>query len=87
MIKSFSHKGLELFFLTGHTNGIQIKHSRKLNLILAALDAASIPSDMNIPGWNLHPLAGSMKGLWSVKVSANWRLTFRFENGNAYMVD
>lgn len=87
MIKSFVHKGLERFFLTGDTRGIQAKHTQKLNVILATLDAASTPFDMNISGWNLHQLHGDMCGLWSVKVSANWRITFRFSDGDVYVVD
>lgn len=87
MIISFAHKGLELFFLTGDERGIQVRHSSKLTIILAALDAAAIASDMNLPGLNLHPLKGDMRGLWSVKVSGNWRITFRFEAGNAYVVN
>lgn len=87
MIKSFAHKGLETFFLTGSVKGIQVKHSQKLKLVLTALDAAATPSDMNFPGSNLHQLHGNMKNLWSVKISGNWRITFRFEAGDAYLVD
>lgn len=87
MIESFDHKGLELFFLTGDVRGIQPKHASRLNLILAALDASATPFDMNLPGFNLHTLAGEMKGIWSVKVSGNWRVTFRFNDGNAYVVN
>lgn len=87
MILSFKHKGLELFFTTGSTSGIQAKHANKLNLLLTALDQAETPFAMAIPSWNLHQLKGSLEGYWSVKVNGNWRLTFRFENGNAEIVD
>ena len=87
MIKSFAHKGLEVFFLTGSTKGIQAKHAGRLGYILDLLDAAASVRDMNFPGSNLHPLKGDLAEHWSVKVSGNWRLTFRFENGNAYVVN
>lgn len=87
MIKTFAHKGLEVFFLTGSTRGIQAKHARRLGMILDLLDSASAPSDMNFPGSRLHLLKGDLAGLWSVTVSGNWRLTFRFHEGNAYIVD
>lgn len=87
MIKSFRHKGLRNFFETGSTAGIQPRHSRKLRLQLTALDNASCPEDMNAPGWKLQPLSGNLSQHWSITVSANWRLTFRFESGHAILVD
>ncbi|HEZ1543932.1 TPA: type II toxin-antitoxin system RelE/ParE family toxin, partial [Neisseria meningitidis] len=56
-------------------------------LLLTALNAAQTPSDMAVPSWNLHPLKGSLSGHWAVKVNGNWRLTFRFNDGNAEVVD
>lgn len=87
MIKTFDHKGLEDFFYDGTTKGIQAKHSARLRRMLDRLDNASVVQDMDAPGYALHPLKGDLKGYWSVKVSGNWRLTFRFEDGNAYVVD
>jgi len=87
MIKSFVHKGLEDFFYEGTTKGIQAKHAAKLRYILDLLNFADAVGDMNYSGSGLHQLKGKLKGLWSVKVSGNWRLTFRFEGGNAYVVD
>ena len=87
MIKSFSHKGLEKFFLDGVKKGIQTKHAEKLADILDLLDAASEISDMKFPGSSLHPLKGKLKGFWAVKVSGNWRVIFQFKNGNAFNVD
>lgn len=81
------HKGLERFFRTGSTSGIQAKHDKRLRQILALLDEAISIRDMDAPGLRLHPLKGELKGLWSVTVQANWRITFRFENGDAYIVD
>ena len=73
MIKSFTHKGLERFFLDGIKKGIQSKHSAKLSDILDLLDAASVVQDMDFPGAALHPLKGRLKGHWAVKISGNWR--------------
>jgi proteic killer suppression protein len=87
MIKGFKHKGLERFFVSGSKAGIQAKHADRLRLILARLHAASEPEDMNLPGLFLHPLSGDRKGTWSVRVSGNWRVTFVFEAGDAYVVD
>ena len=87
MIRSFRHRGIERFFRTGSKAGIQAKHAEKLRLQLFALDNAKAPSDMNAPGWKLHRLLGSMEGHWSIRVSGNWRLTFRFEGEDAILVD
>ena len=87
MIKSFKHKGLERFFLSGITKGIQANHAKKLRLQLAALDTASDIEDMRVPGYGLHPLKGNRKETWSISVSGNWRITFEFYDGNAYIVN
>ena len=87
MIVSFKHKGLENFYAKGSLSGIQAKHKKKLRMQLAALNTAQVIEDMNIPGYRLHPLKGERKGLWAVSVSGNWRLTFRFENGNVYILN
>lgn len=87
MIKSFEHKGLEMFFRVGDKRGIQPQHSQKIADILDRLDASVEVRDMNYPGSNLHPLKGKLKNHWSVKVSGNWRITFKFINGNAYVVN
>ena len=87
MIKSFKHKGLQKFFETGSKAGIQAAHAAKLRLQLTALDNAASPQDMNTPAWRLHPLTGNLKNLWSITVNGNWRLTFKFENGHAEIVD
>ena len=87
MIISFKHKGLEKFYLTGNKSGIIAAHAAKLNRILTRLDNAKSINDMDIPGWNLHPLYGNLVGHYSVKVNANWRITFKIENGHAQVVD
>jgi len=87
MIKSFCHKGLQLFFESGSKSGIQAQHERRLRLQLSRLDDARGARDMDAPGWKLHPLKGSLKDHWAVWVDANWRLTFTFEGEDAILVD
>ena len=91
MIKSFSHKGLRAFFNDGTKKGIQPKHAEKLELILDRLDAAADIDDMNYPGAELHKLEPKStdmeKQVWAVSVSGNWRVTFKFYGGDAYVVD
>ena len=67
MIQSFRHKGVQLFFETGSTAGIQPKHAARLNVQLTALHLAQTPEEMNMAGWNWHPLRGELEGLWAVK--------------------
>jgi len=86
MIISFAQKGLEKFFRAGNISGIQAIHAKRLRLILTLLDAAVVVEDMNAPGLSLHRLKGSRKDIWAVTVQANWRVTFRFEGGNAEIV-
>ncbi|MGB7217167.1 MAG: type II toxin-antitoxin system RelE/ParE family toxin [Vicinamibacterales bacterium] len=86
-IKGFRHKGVEQFFAAGTKRGIQAKHEDRLRLILGALNAATNPKDMNLPGLSLHELQGARKGTWAVKVSGNWRVTFRFGGKDAEYVD
>jgi len=83
VIRSFRHKGVERFFLKGMKAGIQAAQAAKLARQLQRLDVARRPQDMNVPGWRLHPLKGDQKGHWSVWVSGNWRLTFKFEGEDA----
>jgi proteic killer suppression protein len=87
MIKSFKHKGLKRYYETGSTRGIQANHAKRLRMQLAALDTALEIADLDIPGYELHQLKGDRKGRWAVSVSGNWRLTFEFEDGNAYLLD
>ena len=87
MIKSFKHKGLEKFYDGGSTKRIQANHAKKLRMQLAALDTAQSIDDMDIPGYRLHQLTGDRKGIWSITVNANWRLTFEFEAGNVYILN
>ena len=87
MIKTFKHKGLKKFFETGSKAGIQAKHDRKLRMQLAAIDTATIIDDVDLPGFKLHPLKGDRDGTWSITVNGNWRVTFEFVDGNAYILN
>jgi toxin HigB-1 len=87
MIKSFSHKGLQLFFEKGSKAGIQPAHAARLERMLGRLNEASKPQDMNLPGWGLHPLGRELKGHYSVWVNGNWRMTFAFEGVDAVLLD
>lgn len=78
---------MKRFYETGNTAGIQSAHAKRLRLQLAALDTAVSIQDMDIPGFHLHPLKGQRKGIWSIAVSGNWRITFQFEDGNAHIVN
>ena len=87
MIERFRHAGLERFFKTGSAVHIQPAHRRRLKLILTALNTSQQPRDMGLPGLDLHPLKGELLGWWSVSVSGNWRVIFRFEGNNVTDVD
>jgi proteic killer suppression protein len=87
VIKSFKHKGLEDFFFTGKKKGINPQHADRLERILDRLNAANEIKDMNYPGSNLHKLTGDKKDQYAVKVSGNWRVFFKFIDGDSYVVD
>lgn len=87
MIKSFKHKGLKKFFEKGNQAGIQAIHANKLRMQLTAIDTASVIGDVDLPGFSLHPLKGAKKGIWSIAVNGNWRVTFEFLEGNAYILN
>ena len=87
MILSFSHKGLKRLFQDDDARGVQREHVEKLKNILAVLNRARSPEDMNLPGFRLHRLKGNRKDFWAATVRANWRVIFRFEQGDAHDVD
>ena len=87
MIKSFKHKGLEKFFYSGVKKGIKTDHASRLERLLDRLNAANEIKDMNFPGSRLHELKGDKAGLYSVRVSGNWRIFFEFIDGDAYIVE
>jgi toxin HigB-1 len=81
------HKGLRRLHDDGDPRGVIGEHLEKLGDILARLEAAGTASDMDLPGFRLHPLKGDLKGFWAVTVRANWRVIFRFAGGDAMDVD
>ena len=87
MIQSFRHKGLRRFYESGSAAGIQSHHAKRLRMLLTALDTAQSVEDMDIPGFRLHPLKREERGRWSVWVNGNWRVTFEFRDGHAYVLD
>lgn len=87
MIVSFRHKGLERLYFKDSVAGIQPSHAPKLRRILAALDAASSLEELNFPGYRLHPLKGNLQGHYSLWVSGNWRVTFRFIDQDVELLD
>lgn len=87
MIISFKHKGLENFYLNGSVKGIQSEHAQKIRIILTRLNQLELISDMDVPVFRLHQLKGDLKNHWSVKVNGNWRITFKFEKGDVYIVN
>lgn len=87
MIRSFRHRGLELFFTKGDYRRIPADRAMRIERMLDRLDASTHPKDMNLPGYRWHPLKGQRKGTYAVDVSGNWRLTFRFDGEHAIDVD
>ncbi|MGM0542570.1 MAG: type II toxin-antitoxin system RelE/ParE family toxin [Pseudomonadota bacterium] len=87
MIISFQHKGLRAFFETGTTKGIRADHAKRLRRILALLNQADDVEAVNLPGWRLHALKGEWAGFWSITVSGNWRVIFRFQGSDVELVD
>jgi proteic killer suppression protein len=87
VIRSIRHKGLRRLYEDDDPRGVNSEHAKKLRDILARLDAAGGVSDLNLPGFRLHPLKGELEGFWAVTVRANWRLVFRFTDGEALDVD
>ncbi|MBS4846759.1 MAG: type II toxin-antitoxin system RelE/ParE family toxin [Burkholderiales bacterium] len=87
MIKSWFHKGLQKFFETGSKAGIQAAHAEKLSERLFLLNRIKDVQEMNLPSYRLHQLKGDRSDIWSVRVSGNWRLTFQFIDGDAYVIN
>jgi proteic killer suppression protein len=87
VIRSIRHKGLKRLYEDDDPRGVIGEHAAKLRDILVRLDAAATPADLDLPGFRLHPLKGEFKGLWAVTVRANWRVVFRFAEGDALDVD
>ncbi len=87
MIRSFHHRGLRRLYERDDSSSIGANILNRVTTALADLDDANKPSDIDLPGYRLHRLRGDRTGLWSMTISGNWRITFRFEDGDAYDVD
>ena len=87
MIVGFRHKGLKLLFEKEDRRRVLPDYADKIERVLARLEEASEVGNMDLPGFRLHPLKGDLAGNWSVTVSGNWRIVFRFEGGHACDVD
>ena len=87
MIKSFKHKGIKELYETGRASGVNPQHLERLRKILALLETSETIDDMDLPGLNLHDLKGKRKGSLAVKVSGNWRVTFKLKNGDVLEVN
>jgi proteic killer suppression protein len=87
VIHSIRHKGQRRFYEAGSLGGIQPKQAKRLRMLLVALETAQVIGDMDVPGFKLHPLKGSERGRWPIWVNGNWRLTFEFRDGQAYLLD
>ena len=87
MIRGFRHRGLRRLHERGDAAGVQATQRKRIIRILGYLDMARMPRDMDFPGLRLHPLSGNLDGFWSVSVSGNWRIIFRFEGSHVADVD
>jgi proteic killer suppression protein len=87
MIQKFKHKGLKQLFKSGISSGVNPQHVMRLRKILALLETAETLEDMDLPGLGLHPLKGNRKGIWTVKVSENWHITFKIQDGDTFDVN
>ena len=87
MIRSFRHKGLKRFHGEDVASRVHASLRERIREILTALDTAETLGELDLPGYRLHPLKGNLKNFWSITVSGNWRIAFRFEKGSAYDVD
>lgn len=87
MVKTFRHKGLKRLFEKDQLGGVRADQASRIRDVLAHLDLAETPVELDLPGYRLHALKGDRKGYWSVTISGNWRIIFRFDDGNAFDID
>jgi len=87
MIRSFRHRGLKRLYHQGDANRLRADQRNRIADVLLHLDQAQVPGDLDLPGYRLHPLKGDLKGVWSVTISGNWRITFRLDDGDTFEVD
>jgi proteic killer suppression protein len=87
MIQTLRHRGLKRLFLDGEAGGVRADQLKRINDVLAQLDSAVRPADVDLPGYRLHSLKGELRGHWSITISGNWRIIFRFADGDCFDVD
>ncbi len=87
MIQTFQNKALENLFRENFNKGVPPNLEKKIRIRLEVIDSALTVEDIRLPGYDLHELKGDRKGTWSIKVSGNWRITFTFQDGDAYDVN
>ncbi|MGH9805707.1 MAG: type II toxin-antitoxin system RelE/ParE family toxin [Terriglobia bacterium] len=87
MIRRVRHRGLRRLYEDDDRREVNREHADKIARMLARLDAATRPEQLDIPGFRLHPLRGDLAGYLGITVRANWRIVFRFEQGDATDVD
>jgi proteic killer suppression protein len=87
LIVSWKHKGLQHFYETGSTKGINAGHAKRLRRVLLILDSAGHPNELNLPGWRFHRLKGDLLDYCSVSISGNWRIIFRMLDDHVELVD
>jgi proteic killer suppression protein len=87
MIRTIRHRGLKRLYERDNRSGVSPEHLPRIMDVLANLNLATKPKDLDVPSYRLHPLKGDYKGFWSVRISGNFRLIFRMEDGHAYDVD
>lgn len=87
MIGGFNHKGLKRLYEDDDRKSLRPDLVERISVLLAYLDAARTVEDLDIPSLRLHQLKGDFKGYWAITVRANWRIIFRFENGEASAIE
>ncbi len=87
LIRTFRHRGLRRLYGRGDARRVPPDQRERIEIAIGYLDVASIPSDLDLPGYRLHPLKGTLAGFWSISITRNWRIVFRMHDGNAYEVD
>lgn len=87
MIRTFKHRGLKRLYELGDQSKVSAEHLARIEDVLARLDIADTPDFLALPGYDLHPLKGKLKGFWSIKISGNWRIIFRLTDGEVFDVN
>ena len=87
MILSYKNKALKLLLNEGISRGLPPELAKKIRYRLEAINSVTNPNQLRISGYKLHELEGDKAGTWAIRISGNWRITFKFKNEDAYDVD